>query len=155
MYKSLFRLDQLSYIKPQICTYKVIILQGLYPIKVDGTATKDLPKVNPANPSGLNCVRIGSTKKLPPAIEVSKETLNLLLKARDDVKKQETLKVQAVAETSQVVKIAEHVFCKKIRTRYFLQVDAVQVPFQVPSMPLKPDWFEHDYRLPEVKETAG
>nr|CAH0106832.1 unnamed protein product [Daphnia galeata] len=79
-------------------------LKGLYPIKVDATATKDLPK--------------------------ARMILN-----------QETLKVQAVAETS--------------------QVDAVQVPFQVPSVPLKPEWFEHDYRqveddyrLPEVKETV-
>ena len=95
-----------------------------------------MPKVNPANPSGSNCVRIGSTKKLPPAIEVSKETLNLLLKARDDVKKQETLKVQAVAETSQVVKLLNMSFVKKSELGIFFRLMLCKSHFRFLLCPL-------------------
>ncbi len=71
----------------------MVLLKFLvYPTETDEIITKDSSKNKLINSSCYNPFKMGSAKKLLSAVEPSEEILNLLAKARDDLRKQEATK---------------------------------------------------------------
>ncbi len=88
----------------------MVLLKTPYPVEIDEVITKDSSKNKLINSSRNNPFKMGSTKKLLSAVEPSEEILNLLAKARGDLRKQEATKAGEIMAKEKLIEAKQSAF---------------------------------------------